>query len=150
MTTMILKAKDISMELQGKPLFEGIQLEVAEGERIALYGRNGTGKTTLLSILAGELEPTSGVVEAILPRERWGWLRQQDEPEEGDMSAIDTVRSRSHPTLWQLKLRLAGMEQQMNGGSAAEMEQLLELYGNLLERYESQNGFQWETEVEKR
>ncbi|WP_456288268.1 ABC-F type ribosomal protection protein [Paenibacillus sp. AK002] len=147
--TMILKAKDISMELQGKPLFEGIQLEVAEGERIALYGRNGTGKTTLLSILAGELEPTSGVVEAILPRERWGWLRQQDEPEEGDMSAIDTVRSRSHPTLWELKLRLAGIEQGMNGGSAAEMEQLLELYGNLLERYESQNGFQWETEVEK-
>ena len=95
--TMILKAKDISMELQGRPLFEGIQLEVAEGERIALYGRNGTGKTTLLSILAGELEPASGVVETILPRDRWGWLRQQDEPDEIDRSAIDTVRSRSNP-----------------------------------------------------
>ena len=90
--TMILKAKDISMELQGRPLFEGIQLEVAEGERIALYGRNGTGKTTLLSILAGELEPASGVVETILPRDRWGWLRRQDEPDEIDRSAIDTVR----------------------------------------------------------
>ena len=38
----------------------------------------------------------------------------------------------------------------MNGCSAAEIESLLEQYGNLLERYESQNGFQWETEVEKR
>ena len=34
-------------------------------------------------------------------------------------------------------------------GAAAEIESLLEQYGNLLERYESQNGFQWETEVEK-
>lgn len=147
--TMILKAKDISMELQGRPLFEGIQFEVAEGERIALYGRNGTGKTTLFSILAGELEPTSGVVETILPRERWGWLRQQDEPDEGSMSAIDTVRSRSHASLWELKLGLAGVERLMNSGNNESMEQLLEQYGNLLERFESQNGFQWETEVEK-
>lgn len=147
--TMILKAKDIRMELQGKTLFEDIQLEVAEGERIALYGRNGTGKSTLLSILAGELEPTEGVVEVILPRERWGWMRQQDDLEEGEMSAIDTVRSLSKPSLWQLKLQLSEVEQRMSVESSGEMEQLLELYSNLLERYESQDGFQWETEVEK-
>jgi len=147
--TMILKAKDIGMELQGKPLFEGIHLEVAEGERIALYGRNGMGKSTLLSILAGERQPTNGTVEAVLPRERWGWMRQQDEPDESEMTALEMVRSRSESSLWELKQQLAAIEKQMQASDAAAMDRLVELYGNLLERYESGGGFQWETEVEK-
>ncbi len=147
--TMILKAKDIGMELQGKPLFEGIHLEVAEGERIALYGRNGMGKSTLLSILAGERQPTNGTVEAVLPRERWGWMRQQDEPDESEMTALEMVRSRSESSLWKLKQQLAGIEKQMQESDADAMNRLVEQYGNLLERYESGGGFQWETEVEK-
>jgi len=147
--TMILKAKDIGMELQGKPLFEGIHLEVAEGERIALYGRNGMGKSTLLSILAGERQPTNGTVEAVLPRERWGWMRQQDEPDESEMTALEMVRSRSESSLWELKQQLAAIEKQMQASDADAMDRLVEQYGNLLERYESGGGFQWETEVEK-
>ncbi|EHB67951.1 ribosomal protection-like ABC-F family protein [Paenibacillus lactis] len=147
--TMILKAKDIGMELQGKPLFEGIHLEVAEGERIALYGRNGMGKSTLLSILAGERQPTNGTVEAVLPRERWGWMRQQDEPDESEMTALEMVRSRSESSLWELKQQLAAIEKQMQATDADAMDRLVEQYGNLLERYESGGGFQWETEVEK-
>ncbi|MFF3921425.1 ribosomal protection-like ABC-F family protein [Paenibacillus lactis] len=147
--TMILKAKDIGMELQGKPLFEGIHLEVAEGERIALYGRNGMGKSTLLSILAGERQPTNGTVEAVLPRERWGWMRQQDEPDESEMTALEMVRSRSESSLWKLKQQLAAIEKQMQATDADAMDRLVEQYGNLLERYESGGGFQWETEVEK-
>lgn len=147
--TMILKAKDIGMELQGKPLFEGIHLEVAEGERIALYGRNGMGKSTLLSILAGERQPTNGTVEAVLPRERWGWMRQQDEPDESEMTALEMVRSRSESSLWELKQQLAAIEKQMQATDADAMDRLVEQYGNLLECYESGGGFQWETEVEK-
>jgi ATP-binding cassette subfamily F protein 3 len=137
------------MELQGKPLFEGIHLEVAEGERIALYGRNGMGKSTLLSILAGERQPTNGTVEAVLPRERWGWMRQQDEPDESEMTALEMVRSRSESSLWELKQQLAAIEKQMQATDADAMDRLVEQYGNLLERYESGGGFQWETEVEK-
>ncbi|MFH0071274.1 ATP-binding cassette domain-containing protein, partial [Peribacillus sp. NPDC056705] len=113
--TMILKATNISMELHGKTLLDHIQLEIAEGERIALYGRNGTGKSTLLSILAGERAPQTGRVEAILSRDRWGWLRQQDEPKESVMCALDAARSRSHAALWELKSQIAGAERQMNG-----------------------------------
>ncbi|GAB6926821.1 ABC-F family ATP-binding cassette domain-containing protein [Paenibacillus sp. JCM 10914] len=148
--TMILKATNISMELNGKTLLDQVQLEVAEGERIALYGRNGAGKSTLLSILAGERVPQTGRVEAILSRDRWGWLRQQDEPEEFLMCALDAVRSRSHAALWELKSRIAGAERQMNRlADVNEPEKLVEHYGDLLEQYEAQGGFPWETEVEK-
>ena len=44
-------------------LFSGLDLTVGRGEKIAVVGRNGRGKTTLLSLIAGELAPTEGVVD---------------------------------------------------------------------------------------
>ena len=44
------------------PLLEDVQLRVEAGERLALIGRNGTGKSTLLSIVSGELTPDAGTV----------------------------------------------------------------------------------------
>lgn len=146
--TIILKASDISIELQGTPLFSNIQLEVAEGERVALFGRNGSGKSTLLSILTGDTEPTTGRVEARLSRNRWGWLKQQDQPED-HMTALETVRRGSNEALWHLKHELAEQEQLMQQASQDQSAELLERYGQLLDEYETKNGFQWETEVEK-
>jgi ATPase subunit of ABC transporter with duplicated ATPase domains len=45
---LILKAQDLRKEWNGDVLFEQVTVEVREGERIALFGRNGVGKTTLL------------------------------------------------------------------------------------------------------
>ena len=146
--TTILKASDISIELQGVLLFSNIQFELAEGERVALFGRNGSGKSTLLSILTGDREPTTGQMEARLPRDRWGWLKQQDESED-HLSALETVRRGSNPSLWEMKHQMAEMEQLMQLQSQGDSTQLLEKYGHLLDQYDTRNGFQWETEVEK-
>ena len=48
--------------LDGKSVLDGVDLDVAPNERLGLVGRNGTGKSTLLSILAGLDEPDRGVV----------------------------------------------------------------------------------------
>src|SRR5205814_1817244 len=57
-------------------LFEGLSLQLEPGERVALCGRNGTGKTTLMKIMAGSLKPdggkmdySKGVKVAYLPQE---------------------------------------------------------------------------------
>ena len=62
--TLLIKAMNVMKEFAGKPLFEQVELEVNAGERIAIYGRNGIGKTTLLRLLAGTLELDEGSVEA--------------------------------------------------------------------------------------
>ncbi|MCE9643959.1 ATP-binding cassette domain-containing protein [Candidatus Parcubacteria bacterium] len=59
---ILLAAKELVVELQHKTLFKELSVSIARGDRIGLVGKNGEGKSTLLKILAGELEPTSGRV----------------------------------------------------------------------------------------
>jgi ATP-binding cassette subfamily F protein uup len=54
--------RDVSIGFGGALVLEGINLEIERGERLGLLGRNGVGKSTLLKIIAGELEPDEGTV----------------------------------------------------------------------------------------
>jgi ATP-binding cassette subfamily F protein 3 len=60
----LIDAKDISFSFspEGPPLINGLNLTVGKKDRIAVIGRNGKGKTTLLNLLAGELQPLTGEV----------------------------------------------------------------------------------------
>ena len=58
-----LEVKDLAKGFDGKPLFSDLNMLVEVGERIAIIGPNGIGKTTLLRTLAQDLEPDSGKVK---------------------------------------------------------------------------------------
>ncbi len=58
----LLSVEDVTFGHGGPPLLEHISFSVERGERIALLGRNGTGKSTLLKLLNGELSPDGGTV----------------------------------------------------------------------------------------
>lgn len=54
---------DVGMELGGKRLFSNLSINFAGGQRFGITGRNGLGKTTLLKVILGQLEPTEGTVK---------------------------------------------------------------------------------------
>jgi len=60
MATITLK--DIALSFGGLPLLNGIDLQIEPGERVCLVGRNGEGKSSLMKILAGEIEPDRGEI----------------------------------------------------------------------------------------
>jgi ATP-binding cassette subfamily F protein uup len=62
-TKRLISVEGISKELGGRPLFRNLSFTLGPGMRLGLLGLNGTGKTTLLRILAGEIAPDSGSVE---------------------------------------------------------------------------------------
>jgi ATP-binding cassette subfamily F protein uup len=59
---MLLHAQGISVAFGHLPLLEDAELRIESGERLALIGRNGTGKSTLLAVLSGEVPPDRGLV----------------------------------------------------------------------------------------
>ncbi len=61
-TKILLSAEDLSLKFGERTLFKGLNFSIAKGDKIALMGRNGTGKSSLLKILLGQLDPTGGKV----------------------------------------------------------------------------------------
>lgn len=88
------------MQFGAKPLFEDISVKFTDGNRYGLIGANGCGKSTLMKILGGDLEPSSGNVSKD-PNERIGKL-QQDQFAYEEYSVIDTVIM-GHEELWKVK-----------------------------------------------
>jgi ATPase subunit of ABC transporter with duplicated ATPase domains len=120
------------MQFGAKPLFENISVKFGEGNRYGLIGANGCGKSTLMKILGGELEPTSGTVSVDV-NERVGKLRQDQFAYE-EFTVLDTVIM-GHDELWQIKQErdriysLAEMTEE-EGMKVAELEvQFAELDG---------------------
>ena len=58
----LLSINNLSKIGREKPLFTGVTFGLQEGEKAALIGRNGTGKSTLLNTIAGVLQPDEGTV----------------------------------------------------------------------------------------
>ncbi|PXZ04060.1 ABC-F family ATPase [Gilliamella apicola] len=96
----MLSTNNITMQFGSKPLFENISVKFGNGNRYGLIGANGSGKSTFMKILGGDLVPTSGNV-ALDPHERLGKLRQDQFAFE-DYSVLDTVIM-GHTELWQIK-----------------------------------------------
>ncbi len=85
MAPPLLTLSDIRLTFGGTPLFEGVELTVGAGERLALVGRNGAGKSTLLKVAAGTVEPDAGT-RFVQPGIRLAMLAQ-----EPDLSGFATV-----------------------------------------------------------
>ena len=62
-TKRLLSVENLSQEMGGRTLFRDLNFTLAPGTRLGLIGQNGTGKTTLLRILSGEIAPSGGTVE---------------------------------------------------------------------------------------
>jgi zinc/manganese transport system ATP-binding protein len=78
----VVVAEDLALRYGERTLFEGLGFELEAGELLAVLGPNGTGKTSLIRIMLGLLEPSSGrvVIEGCPPRERChriGYVPQQ-------------------------------------------------------------------------
>jgi ATP-binding cassette subfamily F protein uup len=59
----LINLRNISLAFGGPPLLEDISLRIEKGERICLLGRNGTGKSTLLKVISGELQADGGLID---------------------------------------------------------------------------------------
>ncbi|MDX8390088.1 MAG: ABC-F family ATPase [Mariprofundaceae bacterium] len=96
----MISTSGITMQFGDKPLFENISIRFGDGNRYGLIGANGCGKSTLVKILAGDLEPTAGTVH-IGKNQRLGKLRQDHFAFEA-FTVLDTVMM-GYETLWKIK-----------------------------------------------
>jgi ATP-binding cassette subfamily F protein 3 len=87
-----LVAEGLSLNYGGKPVLDGVDLRVQAGERIVLTGPNGGGKSSLLRLLSGTLQPATGSVR-LGPSTRLGHLEQDQWEFPPDATPLRLVRS---------------------------------------------------------
>lgn len=143
---ILIKVKNLRKEWNGISLFKDVSFEIAEGERVLLFGRNGIGKTTLLKGLSGRLTFEEGRFYHGLSPEEWGVLDQQLEiPEE--VTAMDYVLSGS-AQLPKLKHRLEALSQRLYE-QKDDSEAVLIEYAEVYDLYLQLDGYGWEVNAEK-
>ena len=91
--TAALHARDLSLALGARHILEGVDLAVDPGQRIGLVGPNGVGKSTLLRIVAGQLQPDRGLVTLAPANGNVGYLPQ--EPERADETVREHLERRT-------------------------------------------------------
>jgi ATPase subunit of ABC transporter with duplicated ATPase domains len=120
----VITTANITMQFGAKPLFENINAKFGNGNRYGLIGANGCGKSTLMKILGGELEPSAGHVKVDVD-ERLGRLHQDQFAFEKH-SVLDTVIM-GYQQLWEVKQerdRIYGLPEMSedDGMKVAELE----------------------------
>ncbi len=120
----MLATANITMQFGAKPLFENISVKFGDGNRYGLIGANGCGKSTLMKILGGDLDPTAGNV-SVDANERIGKLRQDQFAFENH-TVIDTIIM-GHARLWTVKQerdRIYGLTEmsETDGMKVADLE----------------------------
>ena len=96
----MLSTQGLTIQFGAKPLFENVTVKFGDGNRYGLIGANGSGKSTFMKILAGQLTPTAGHV-ALDSGEKLGWLRQDQFGHE-DKIVLDVVMQ-GDAELWAVK-----------------------------------------------
>ncbi len=135
MNGMLLEARDLHLRFDGVTAADGVNLDVVEGERLAIIGPNGAGKTTFLNICTGYLKPTGGEVwfrereiTALAPRAitRMGIARAFQIPQLfGDQSILENLllAAAARERTWHHFRPLAQLPQR------SEMLELLAVFG---------------------
>lgn len=141
---IILQASKIERSFSGDVLFENINLQVDERDRIALVGPNGAGKSTLLKILVGEESPTSG--EITRKKDLTLSYLAQDSRFQSDQTIYQEMLH-VFDDLCQDEQKLRQMEEDMGMLTGTDLDKLMHDYDRLTESFRLRNGFSYESDI---
>lgn len=140
----ILSCSNINKTYITDVVLENISFNIEQGDKIGVIGLNGTGKTTLLNILAGEISKDEGDI-FVQKDIRIGYLKQHVNIE-SEMNVFDECLE-VFQDLIQMEIDLRDLENQMSAGDSNDLESLMEEYGKLSDTFSELNGYGYKSEI---
>ncbi|WP_088228322.1 ribosomal protection-like ABC-F family protein [Desulfosporosinus sp. FKB] len=145
---MIIDFQHTKLSFGSNEVLTDVSFEIKQGERVGLIGRNGTGKSTILKLIIGSLQPEQGLI-AIRKNTKIGFLAQVPEYD-AKMSVYDVLEQCFQEVKkWQQQLER--LEQKMSDPINAEnnnLSQLILEYGKLQEKFEEAGGYQISSRID--
>ncbi len=142
----MLSVSNISKSYNARYLFKGVTFNVGMGDRIAVIGQNGTGKTTLFEIIAGTITPDSGSV-AVRKGTTIGYLRQDINHSSSRQLLEEVIQS--SPNIKKLEHKVQMLQEDLAEEKDEEnIAALMRELGNVQHQYEASGGYNAEHEAE--
>ena len=143
---MQLKIQNGVVELSGEPILKSVNFEINDQSKIAVVGRNGCGKTTLLKLISGEyslqkLDSDNDSFFAVSGKPKIGFLSQMTF-EDDSRTLIEEVRS-AYSEILSIKEKMEEAENLMNSDSSVAN---IKNYTNLVDTFNNLGGFYFEKE----
>lgn len=130
-----------------KKVLDDFNIEALTGERIALIGPNGCGKTTLLNIISGNESLDKGMV-AIRKGATIGLLSQMP-PKVSDECLVKDLLMNYFKDVMEIESKLRECEYQMTVVDQSKLEKLLETYGKLQDKFSQMGGYEIDEKIGK-
>lgn len=145
----MISIDNLCVEFSARPLFSNVSYVINDGDRIALVGKNGAGKSTMLKIIAGLQEPTSGTVA--VPRDTSiAYLPQVMILADNCTVREETEKAFAHIHEIQAELdRLNSLMAERTDYESAEYMHLVECFTHLNEHFQLMGGMNYHAEMER-
>ena len=136
----ILSVRDVSVTFVERTLFENVSFDIEKRDKVGFIGSNGTGKTTLLKVISGELAPNMGGVYTAKDA-KVGYMHQHvlEHPERTVLDELLSVFDH----LKEMEIRLEFLNKEMEKGE--NLDALITEHTALLERFEREGGLTYKS-----
>lgn len=141
---MLLECVQLDKAFGENIIIEDASFRIEENEKLALVGINGCGKTTLIRMIMGELEPDKGQI-IINKNANIAYLSQNSNLE-SELSIYDEVFS-TRSDLPEMENELRSIEKQMKNASDSALEKMMKRYSALSEAFERAGGYEYRSRV---
>jgi len=141
---MLLQISNISKSFDGTDILSDCSFHIEENEKCALVGSNGTGKSTMLKIIAGRIAPDSGSI-SLKNGADIGYLAQQDAVDTGNtiIGELTLVKQ----SLIDEEAAIRQLEKDMKDATGSELEEMMDKYSRLTHHFEMNDGFSVRSEI---
>lgn len=141
-----LSVQNLTKYYGANKIFQNISFEVKSGDRVALIGQNGCGKTTIMKIIMGVEEYQGGNIY-LRKGARLGYLDQIPEYEEG-ITTLEVLQS-AFDDIDQIRRKMKYLEEQFQVLKDSALEKAIDSYGKLTEQYELSGGYEIDTKINR-
>ena len=141
---MLLQISNISKSFDGTDILSDCSFHIEENEKCALVGSNGTGKSTLLKIIAGRISSDSGSI-SLKNGADIGYLAQQDAVDTGNTIIEELTLVKQ--SLIDEEAAIRQLERDMKDATGRELEEMMDKYSRLTHHFEMNDGFSVRSEI---
>ena len=141
---VVISGKDISKAYGTDIITEDVCFGVEKGDKVGIVGANDCGKSTLMGIIAGDIEPTSG--EIYIRRDFSLAHLKQSNIFMGRGSVIEEA-SKSFSHFYEMEARIKSFEALISDHESADFEKNLAEYTELMDSYEKKGGYTYKSEL---